>query len=165
MKGREITPRKFWLVAALVVTACSPTRETRDAQEAAIAFLARQAHPPRRTCVQVATKPGELVEGMVQRDLEDPRPDVIERLTKRGIRIEGFATCDGGKEAVVVLRVGWPSAIDDGLEVPVDRLCGPLGCDAGYLVHVIRTSDGWQAVGARSTWISDAMRGSTAARI
>lgn len=124
------------------------------AQESAIAFLANQHDRSQPVCVHVATRPGDLVQGLVRNDLADPPPGLVGRLANRGLKIQPFSTCDLGKGRAVVLAVGWPSPSADGFEVPVDRLCGALGCDRGYLVHVKKTGDGWRAVGARSTWVS-----------
>jgi hypothetical protein len=140
------------LTLVMAVTGCSPTRPVLAVQESAIAFFAGQAKTP--ICVHVATKAGELVEGMVRNDLADPPQGMVRRLGDRGLVVLPFSTCEREKHWPVELAVGWPSAISDGFEVPVDRLCGPLGCDRGYRVHVVKTAEGWRAVGARTTWVS-----------
>ena len=146
------------LALAIVVIGCSPYSRSRApvlaVQEAAIAFFAEQSKTPQPVCVHVATKAGELVQGMVRNDLADPSQELVRRLGARGLVVLPFSTCEREKRWPVELAVGWPSATSDGFEVPVDRLCGPLGCDRGYVVHVKKTAEGWRAVGARTTWVS-----------
>jgi hypothetical protein len=125
-----------------------------DAQEAAVTFLLGQREWASTACLLVARAPGELEGGLVIKNLEDPPPDSISRFSIHGFDIRPFSACATPDMTRIVLRVGWPKATARGFEVPVDLLCGPLGCDGGFLVYVDRTDAGVRGVGAQATWVS-----------
>jgi len=141
-------------IALVVSCGGAPSASPLDAQEAAVAFLLNQRARQQPVCVQLATGSGDLVQGLVKKNLQDPSPESLSRFAAKGISISPFSTCRASSATQTVLRVGWPATTPDGYEVPVDLLCGPLGCDGGYRVHVKGTESGLRGVGARSTWVS-----------
>lgn len=131
-----------------------PSVPVLEAQEAAVTFLLSQRDWASTACLLVARAPGELEDGFVSKNLEDPPPDSIGRLSSHGLDVRPFSACSTQGMTRIVLRVGWPKATPEGFEVPVDLLCGPLGCDGGFRVYVHRTDAGVRGVGAQSTWVS-----------
>ena len=125
-----------------------------DAQEAAVAFLLNLTARPQPACVLIAVGPGDLEQGLVAKNLKDPPAEFLRGLSTRGLDVHPSSTCSAQGGTPTELRVGWPSSTPEGYEVPVDLLCGPLGCDRGYRVQVNRTDSGLRGVGARVTWVS-----------
>jgi len=124
-------------------------------QAAAVEFLAKQDESDQdglAICVRVAVRAGEMVEGLVERGLEDPPAAFVARLRAKGITAQPFSSCNQ-QVGTLVFAVGWPSVTPDGVEVPADRLCDPL-CGGGFKVHVRRTAEGWRAIAAHATWVS-----------
>ena len=138
------------LLSACTLGAPASGSATLAAQEAAVEFLSKQTTAV--ACVHVATAPGEMVDGMVQKHLEDPPVTVLERLRKKGVSVQPFSKCEVGLDSIVI-AVGWPTFTADRAEVRADWLCGPA-CGNGYEVHVVKGASGWRGVGARMTWVS-----------
>jgi hypothetical protein len=116
-------------------------------QEAAIVFLAK--HTSAKACLRVAAGPGQLVHGLVVKNMQDPPPDLLARLRASGVAAERYSACRGG----IVISVGWPKIGKMVSTVRADWLCGPA-CGNGYEVDVVRDQMGWRATGARMTWMS-----------
>ena len=140
-------------------TATGPDRKTMvECQAAAAEFLMRELRGAKAACLRFAAGPGEMVEGMVGGSLADPPQALVEQVRARGTSsIRAFSSCSPTEreagDGAVVLTLGWPTVVSDGVEVPADRLCG-WGCDRGFRVHVSKTDQGWVAIGAYATWVS-----------
>jgi hypothetical protein len=95
-----------------------------------------------------------MEQGLVAKHLQDPPTEFFRSLSGKGFHVHPSATCSVRGGTPSMLRVGWPSSTSEGYEVPVDILCGPLGCDRGYRVLVKKTESGLRGVGATVTWVS-----------
>ena len=143
---------RILLIVAILVCACGrsprvPGAETLAVQQAAIEFLARQSSAT--ACVQIATGPGELVDGLVAKNLQDPPSELLRAIRSKGVIARPYSTCHEG----VVIAVGWPAVGGKHATVPADWLCGP-GCGNGYEVEVVKDASGWRGIGAKVTWMS-----------
>ncbi len=122
-----------FVIPIALLSGCSghPARSPVDAQEAAVTFLLGQRSRQQPACVLIATGPGDLEQGLVAKNLQEPPPEFLRGLSSKGLNVHPSLTCSAQGGTPIMLRVGWPSSTPDGYEVPVDLFCGPLGCDRG----------------------------------
>jgi hypothetical protein len=124
------------------------------AQEAAVRFMLNQPARAQGVCISIAVGPGDRDQELVIRNLADPSPEFLARVSATGLDVRPLSACRPQGRPETVLKVGWPVPTPDGFDVPVDMLCGPVGCDHGYVVQIKETPAGLRGVGARTTWVS-----------
>jgi hypothetical protein len=137
----------------LIASGCrSPSAAA--AQEAAVSFLLKLPARKQVVCISIAAGPGDRDQRLVIRNLADPPPAFLARVSANDLDVRPLSACSAQGRPETVLRVGWPVATTDGFDVPVDMICGPVGCDRGYVVQIKKTPAGLRGVSARTTWVS-----------